>query len=58
MFDGRWDNYIGLEYKIKLFEGAKPYHAKPFPIPKVHKEILKTEVKRWIDTYWFKYINM
>ena len=34
---------------IKLsfyLEGAKPYHAKPFPIPKIHKETLKTQVNR------------
>ena len=46
MFDGTLDNCIGSEYKIELLEGAKPYHAKPFPIPKIHKETLKTEVNR------------
>ena len=37
MFDGTLGNYTGTEYKIKLLEGAKPYHAKPFPIPKVYE---------------------
>ena len=49
MFDGTLGNYAGSEYKIKLLEGAKPHHAKPFPIPKIHKEILKTEVIRLIN---------
>ena len=48
MFDGTLGNYIGTEYKIKLLEGAQPYHAKSFPIPKVHEETLKTEVNRLV----------
>ena len=41
MFDGTLGNYTGSEYKIELLEGAKPHHAKLYPIPKVHKETLK-----------------
>ena len=37
-------NNTGIEYKIELLEGAQLYHAKPFPIPKVCEETLKTEV--------------
>ena len=48
MFDGTLGNYTGTEYKIELLEGAKPYHAKPFPIPKVHEETLKNEVNRLV----------
>ena len=48
MFDGTLGNYTGTEYKIELLEGVKPYHAKPFPIPKVHEETLKTEVNRLV----------
>ena len=29
-------------------EGAQPYHAKPFPIPKVHEQTLKTEINRLV----------
>ena len=46
MFDGTLDNYAGIEYKIGLLEGAKPYHAQPFSIPKIHKESLKIEFNR------------
>ena len=49
MFDGTLGNYIGSEYKIELLEGVKPYLAKPFPIPKIHEEKLKTEVNRLIN---------
>ena len=43
MFDGTLGNYIYLKYKIELQEGAKLYHIKPFPIPKMHKEAQLTE---------------
>ena len=41
MFDGTLGKYIGSA-KIELKEDAKPYHAKPFPITKIHKPILKS----------------
>ena len=46
MFDGTLENYTSTEYKIELLEGANPYRAKPFPIPKVHEETLTTKVNR------------
>ena len=45
MFDSTLGNYTGTEY---IIDGAKAYHSKPFPIPKIHKETLKTEVNRLI----------
>ena len=44
MFDGTLRNYTGTEYIIELLEGAQSYRAKPFPIPNVNEEFLKTEV--------------
>ena len=38
MFDGTLGNHNGTEYIIELLEGAQPYRAKPFHIPKVHEE--------------------
>ena len=49
MFDDTFWNYTSTEYKIELIKGAQPYHAKPFPIPKVHEETLKTEVNRLVS---------
>ena len=40
MFDGTYGNYTSTEYKINIDE-TQPYHAKPFPIPKVQEENLK-----------------
>ena len=37
MLDGTLDKYTGSDYTIELKEDAKPYHAKPFPIRKIHE---------------------
>ena len=49
MFDGTLGNYTGTKYKIELLNGAQQYHTKPFPIPKVHEEILKIKVNRLVN---------
>ena len=45
MFDGALGKYTGSTYKIELKEDVNPYHATPFPIPKVHEATLKKEVE-------------
>eukprot|EP00804_Cyclotella_cryptica_P020627 CCRYP_003437-RA/>CCRYP_003437-RA protein AED:0.32 eAED:0.45 QI:0/0/0/1/0/0/2/0/227 len=35
-------NPVSLELK----EGAKPYHGRPFPVPKIHKETIIKELNR------------
>ena len=57
MFDGSLGNYTGPEYKIELKENIKPYHAKPFPIPRVHKGTLKKEVQHLCKIDVLKRIN-
>ena len=37
MFDGTLREYTGSDYTIELKEDTKPYHAKPFPNPTIHK---------------------
>ena len=37
MFDGTLGKYTGFDYTTELEEDAKPYHAKPFPIPNLHE---------------------
>ena len=58
MFDGALRKYTGSTYKIKLKEYVKPYHAKPFPIPKVHKPTLKKEVERLVEIGVLRKINI
>ena len=57
MFDGTLGKYTGSDYTIELKEDAKPYHAKPFPIPKIHEPTLKKEVDRLIKIGVLKKIN-
>ena len=49
--------YNGPDYKIELKEWIKSYHAKPFPIPRVHEETLKREVERLVKIGVLKRIN-
>ena len=57
MFDGTLGDYTGSKYKIELQDGVKPYHAKPFPIPKVHEETLRKEVERLVQIGVLKRVN-
>ena len=41
IFDGTLGKYTGSNYTVELQEDAKPCHAKPFPIPNIHKPIIK-----------------
>ena len=45
MFHGTFGNYTGSEDKVELLKGAKLYHAKPFPIPKIYSENLKKKTR-------------
>ena len=49
MFDDTLGDYTGTQYRIELLEGAQPFHAKPFPIPKVYEKTLKIEVNKLVD---------
>jgi hypothetical protein len=35
--------------KLELIDGAKHYHARPFPVPQSLEETTKTEMKRLTD---------
>jgi hypothetical protein len=43
---GKWNQ---APIKLELKEGATPYDARPFPIPKCHAETLKMEVERLVE---------
>ena len=46
LFDGTLGTWNSPPYTVELKEGALPYHATPFPIPKIHKHTLKLELER------------
>ena len=49
MYDGTLGNCTSIEYKIELLEGVQLHHAKPFPIPKINQETLKTGISRLVS---------
>ena len=49
LFDGTLGAWKTTPVSFELKEGAKPYHGRAFPIPKVHKETIMKEIKRLIE---------
>ncbi len=47
-FDGTLGDWKLLPVSIELKEGAKPYHGRTYPIPKIHKATLMKEIDRLI----------
>ena len=46
LFDGTLGTWKGPPHTIQLKQGAQPYHAKPYAIPKAYEKTLKYELKR------------
>jgi hypothetical protein len=43
VFNGTLGNFETYHVKLNLKEDAKPYHAKPFTVPKNHHDTLEHE---------------
>jgi hypothetical protein len=46
LFDGTLGDWRTKLVSFQLKEGVSPYHGQTFPVPKVHKEIIRKEVER------------
>ena len=57
LFDGILGKWKGSLVELQLTENAKPYHAKAFPIPKIHMNTLKLEVERLCKLGVLKKVN-
>ena len=57
LFDGTLGKWNGTKVELELNEGAKPYHARAFPIPKIHLATLKLEVERLCELGVLKRVN-
>ena len=57
LFDGTLGRWTQPDYHLELKPDAKPYHAKAFPVPKVHLETLKKEVERLCKAGVLKRVN-
>ena len=47
LFDGMLGLWKGDPYKIELWDGAQPHHAKPYGVPQVYKQTFKQEVGQY-----------
>ena len=45
LFDGTLGTFKDTAYDIELKEGVKPYHGRPYPIPKIHEQAFRLEVE-------------
>ena len=57
LFDGTLGNWKDVQYDIELRQGAEPYHARAFPIPRIHTQTLKNEVERLCRLGVLKKVN-
>ena len=55
-FDGSLGQWKDTYYDIELQPGAQPYHARAFPIPRIHEKALRLEVERLIKEGMLKEI--
>ena len=57
LFDGTLGNWKGTSYDIDLKPEVDPYHARSYPIPKVHYSALRLEVERLCEIGVLKRVN-
>jgi len=48
LFDGTLGDWNRPPVSIKLKDGAKPYHGRPYPIPHIHKATIMKEIDRLV----------
>ena len=49
LFDGTLGDFDTTPVSFELQPDSKPYHGRAFPVPFIHKETLKKEVKRLVE---------
>jgi len=57
LFDGTLGEWKHTAYHIDLKEDAKPYHAKPFSVPRAYEAAFKREVERLCKIKVLKKVN-
>ena len=57
LFDGTLGKWKSTPYDIQLKEGAQLFHAKSYPIPKVHEQTLRDEVDRLVKIGVLRKVN-
>jgi hypothetical protein len=57
LFDGKLGAWNCAPCSIKLKPGSEPYHARPFPVPRIHELTLKKELDRLVSVGVLKRVN-
>ena len=57
LFDGTLGTWNGTKAKLDLIDGATPYHARAYPVPRCHLNTLKVEVERLCHLGVLKKVN-
>ena len=57
LFDGTLGKWNHEPIDLELKPDAKPYHARPYPVPRCHAETLKMEVERLCQIGALKKVN-
>jgi hypothetical protein len=57
LFDGMLGTFTGKPCDVKLKDDVEPHHAGPFPVPKTHKLMLKSESDRSCALNMLKRVN-
>ena len=57
LFDGTLGKWTEAPFEIELKEGATPYHARPYPVPRCHADTLRMEVERLVEVGVLKKVN-
>jgi hypothetical protein len=48
MFDGTLETWKQAPYNMNYTKDATPYHAKAFPVPRIHQTTMRNEVDRLV----------
>ena len=57
LFDGTLGTWKTTPIDLELKDDAKPYHAKPFPVPRAHDKVFREEIDRLCDLGILKRCN-
>ena len=57
LFDGTLGLWKGTEIDLELLPDVKPYHARPYPVPRCHEATVKQEVERLCKIGVLKRVN-
>ena len=57
LFDGTLGKWEADPYEIELRKDAKPYHAKAFPVPRIHQKTMRNEVERLVEAGVLRKVN-